>query len=310
MVNKINTFWGVYYTALNLILFAEKWVSSITLKDVRVENVPGQAVRVWNTDPEKHNVIWLERMSVSNTGHRGESTPALDVQLKSAYVLIRNCFFNKITARNSTVMSVTFDSETMSRVSTAKVTQNSFVSCEGGGVISVRNSGQNNATLRLTNNNLRHNSANDRHSVVQLVNMSVLMEGNLIHDNIGKYTLELGNDDECSRLPVRAGQNIFWNNNALSNAAKYTVSLHASDVMFRKNIFNNPSNTFEMSSDKLAGVNASDAVIDCTHNWWGSGRAYDVTGEIRDGHLVEDLPIIEFVPFDPVPPNSLHFSSR
>ena len=285
-------------------------MSSITLKDVRVENVPGQAVRVWNTDPEKHNVIWLERMSVSNTGHRGDPTPALDVQLKSAYVLIRNCFFNKIRAQYSAVMSVSFDSETMSRVSTAKVTQNSFLSCEGGGVISVGNTGQNNATLRLTNNNLRHNSANDRRSVVQLVNMSVLMEGNLIRDNTGKYILELGNDDDCSRLPVRAGKNIFWNNKALRNAAQYTVSLHASDVTFRKNLLNNPTNTREMSPHKLAGVNASDAAIDCTHNWWGSGRAYDVTDRIRDGRDVEDLPIIEFVPFDPLPPNSLHFSSR
>ncbi|KAK2147995.1 hypothetical protein NP493_3288g00000 [Ridgeia piscesae] len=150
------------YTRVSTIVPTEKLVSSITLKDMRVENVPGQAVRVWNTDPEKHNDIWLERMSVNNTGYRGTSSAVLDLRLKSAYVLIRNCFFSNVVATRSTVLSVTFDSETTSRVSTAKVMQNSVVFSSGGGVIFVKNTGVNNATLRMTKNNLRHNTAENR----------------------------------------------------------------------------------------------------------------------------------------------------
>jgi hypothetical protein len=298
------------YTRVSTIVPTEKLVSSITLKDMRVENVPGQAVRVWNTDPEKHNDIWLERMSVNNTGYRGTSSAVLDLRLKSAYVLIRNCFFSNVVATRSTVLSVTFDSETTSRVSTAKVMQNSVVFSSGGGVIFVKNTGVNNATLRMTKNNLRHNTADESHSVVQLVNMSVAMEGNLLYNNSGKYTLEIGSESECNRLPVRADGNIFWFNTAIKSAAKYTVSLNASDVTFRLNILNNPSNTYELSTRQMGDVNVTDASIDFANNWWGSGLAHAVSRRIRDGRSVEGLPVVVSSSFETVPPSGLHFSSK
>ena len=293
-----------------MIVPTEKLVSSITLTDVRVENVPGQAVRVWNTDPEKHNVVWLERMSVNNTGYSGTSSAVLDVRLKSAYVLIRNCFFSNVVATQSTVVSVTFDSETTSRVSTAKVMQNSVVFSSGGGLIFVKNTGVNNATLRMTKNNLRHNTADESHSVVQLVNMSVAMEGNLLYNNSGKYTLEIGSESECNRLPVLADGNILWFNTAIKSAAKYTVSLNASDVTFSRNILNNPSNSYELSTRQMGDVNVTDASIDFANNWWGSGLAHVVSRRIRDGRSVEGLPVVVSSPFETVPPSGLHFSSK
>ena len=293
-----------------MIVPTEKLVSSITLKDVRVENVPGQAVRVWNTDPEKHNVLWLERMSVNNTGYSGTSSAVLDVRLKSAYVLIRNCFFSNVVATQSTVVSVTFDSETTSHVSTAKLMQNSVAFASGGGVIFVKNTGMNNATLRMINNSLRHSMADESHSVVQLVNVSVAMDGNLLYNNSGMYTLEIGSESVCNQLPVRADGNILWFNTAIKNAAKYTVSLNASDVTFRKNILNNPTNTYELSTRQMGDVNVTDANIDFANNWWGSGLAHVVSRRIRDGRSVEGLPVVVSSPFETVPPSGLHFSSK
>ena len=213
------------YTNMHIICSIEKHVSSITLKDVRVENVPGQAVRVWNTDPEKHNVIWMKQMSVKNVALKTKSKSALQLQLKSAYALIRKCFFNNVTAADSDVISVSFDSETTSRVSTAKVTQNYFLFCSKGGVIYVNNTGENNATLTVINNNLRHNSAHKSRSLMQFVNKTVAVEGN----NSDKYMLEVGSDSESNRPSMRADENIFWFNVGLKHAVQYNVSVKATN---------------------------------------------------------------------------------
>ena len=298
------------YTNMHIICSIEKHVSSITLKDVRLENVSGQAVRVWNTDPEKHNVIWLERMSVKNVGYKTKSKSALQLQLKSAYALIRNCFFNNVTAADSDVISVSFDSETTSRVSTAKVTQNSFLFCSKGGVIYVNNTGENNATLTVTKNNLRHNSAHESRSLVQFVNMTVAMEGNLLYNNSAKYMLEVGSDSERNLPSVRADGNIFWFNVGLKHAAQYTVSVKATNVTFRGNILNNPANTYELSTREMDDVEANDANIDFANNWWGSGLGEVVKSRIRDGRSVRNLPTVISSPFEVDPPSGLHFSSK
>ena len=282
----------------------------ITLKDVRMENVPGQALRIWNTDLNTHNVIRLERMSVSNTGYDTRSSPALDLRLKNAYVLIRNCLLKGIALTSSTVISVTFASKTMSRMSTVTVAQNLVEFCSGGGVIVVNNVGQNNGTLRMTKNNMRHNLVDESRNVVQLVNMSVSMDDNLFYNNSGKYLLEIGSELETIQLPVRADGNVFWFNTALNYAAKCTVLLHASDVMFRGNILNNPSYTYELSSQEMGDVNAIDAKVDCANNWWGSGLAHVIKRRIRDGHKVEGLPFVVSSPFETVPPSGLYFSSK
>ncbi|KAK2147996.1 hypothetical protein NP493_3288g00011 [Ridgeia piscesae] len=135
------------------------------------------------------------------------------------------------------------------------------------------------------------------------------MEGNLLYNNSGKYTLEIGSESECNRLPVRADGNIFWFNTAIKSAAKYTVSLNASDVTFRLNILNNPSNTYELSTRQMGDVNVTDASIDFANNWWGSGLAHAVSRRIRDGRSVEGLPVVVSSSFETVPPSGLHFSS-
>ena len=293
-----------------LLYLAEKLVASITLKNVRLDNVPGQAVHVWNTDPEKHNVIWLERMFVNNTGYDATSRPSVQLQLKSAYALIRNCLFNNVTATDSNVISVSFDSDTTSRVSTAKVAQNSFMFCSKGGVVYGNNTGTNNATVRMTKNTIQHNLADEAHSLVQFNNMSVELEGNFLYNNTGKWTLEIGSDSECNRLPVRAEGNIFWFNAALKHAAQYTVCVNATDVTFRENILNNPTNDYELSTRPTGDVNVTDASIDFANNWWGSGVADFVQDRIKDGRVIEGLPVVTSSPFDKVPPSGLHFSSK
>ena len=268
-------------------------------------------MRIVNTDHDTHHVIRLELMLINNTGYAVESSPALDFRLMNDYVLIRNCLFSGITATNSHIISATFDSETTSRVSVAKLAQNSVVLCTGGGVIFINNIGENNATLSMTKNDIRHNYAYESHSIIQLVNMTVAMRDNMIYNNSGKYALEIGSETlGCNQLPVQADGNLFWSNAALKRGAKYTVSLNASNVRFTKNIFNNPSNTYEISVREMGIVNATDASVDCRNNWWGFVLPHFHRIRIRDGRTIEDLAVVESSPFETAPPSGLHFSGK
>ena len=263
-----------------------------------------------NTHPGKHSVLRLERLTVNNTGCNPSSGPALDLRLRSADLLIRNCFFSHATTVDSAVVSLQFDPDTTSPASRARITQNSFVSCSGGGVVLVNNTGETTARLTMTKNSLIHNSINDTASVVKLVNVGVAMTDNLFHNNSGRHLVEIGSEEGCLRLPVRADGNVFWLNTALEGADTCAVSLNASDVTFRANIFNNPSNVYELSAQETGDTDGTDATVDCANNWWGSGLAHVVTSRIRDGSKVEGLPTVVWLPFETVPPSGIHFSSK
>ena len=285
-------------------------VSSVVVTDVRVEDVPGAAVRVWSTPPAGRSVLRLERLSVNNTGYNTSSGPAVDLRLRNIDLLVRNCLFSHATAVGSAVVSLQFDSEGTTTTSTAKFTQNSFVSCTGDGVVSVNNTGEAPASLTMTKNNLRHNSVNDTGSVVQLVNMTVVMEDNLFYNNSGRHLLEIGDAAQCNRLPVRADRNVFWSNTALKGAVTCTVSLNASDVTFTANIFNNPANEYEVSAEETDASGTGEAAVDFAHNWWGSEFPHVVANRIRDGRTVEGLPAVVSTPFETTPPEGRHFSSE
>ena len=122
--------------------------------------------------------------------------------------------------------------------------------------------------------------------------------------------LEVGSDSEINRPSVRADGNIFWFNVALKQSAKYTVLVKATNITFRGNILNNPTNTYELSTREMDDVEATDAGIDFANNWWGSGLGEVVKSRIRDGRSVTGLPTVVSSPFEVDPPSGLHFSSK
>ena len=295
---------------LTSVMSTPRSASSLVVTDVRVQDVAGVALRVWSALPARRTVLRLERLYVNNTGYNTSSGPVVDLRLRNTDVLIRNCLFSHASAGGSAVVSLQFDSEGTMPTSTAKLTQNSFVSCTGNGVISVNSTGEATASLTMTKNSLRHNSVNDTGSVVQLVNMAVVMEDNLFYNNSGRHLLEIGGAAQCNRLPVRADRNVFWSNTALKGAITCTVSLNASDVTFTANIFNNPANEYEVSAEETGAIGEGEAKVDFAHNWWGSDSPHVVANRIRDGSTVEGLPVVASTPFETTPPEGMHFSSE
>ena len=285
-------------------------VGSLVLTDVRVEDVPGVALRVWSTPPAGRSLLHLEQLSVNHTGYNSSTGPAVDLRLRNTDLLMRNCLFSHVTAVDSAVFSLLLHSDGTATTSTAKFTQNSFVSCTGDGVIAANNTGDATASLTMTKNSLRHNSVNDTGSVVQLVNMAVVMEDNLFYNNSGRHLLEIGVAAQCNRLPVRAHRNVFWSNTALKGAVTCTVSLNASDVTFTANVFNNPANEYEVSAEETGATRTGELRVDFAHNWWGSDSPHVVANRLRDGTTVEGLPVVVSTPFETTPPEGMHFSSE
>ena len=82
---------------------------------MEIERSGASAILIENTDAEKHNIVWLERLSVQRSSNRvtvlpaGSVARAIELRLKSAYVLIRN-----VDAENNMagLVEVTFTSET------------------------------------------------------------------------------------------------------------------------------------------------------------------------------------------------------
>ena len=283
------------------------------MTDSRVENVPGQAVSFWNNDAEKHNVIWLERVSVQNTGNVKATHPAVGLYLKSAYVLLRN---NDIAHSFGRAVHIEYSSETTERVSEATLSQNSLRYCAGGVVIT--NVGANNASMWLSKNTIRHMVGTT--SVVQIINASITADGNLFHNNSGKYILELGNQSPfkmlrggvdvqpvSTTLPQTFLNNTFWFNVAQAETLKYTVVVNNSKVTFHNNIFSNPANTFEFA---VVVEDSSGVVIDCSQNWWGSGILSTAQLKIRDKQDYSPLVAVIYKPILEIPPPHFGLSSE
>ena len=89
-------------------------------------------------------------------------------------------------------------------------------------------------------------------------------------------------------------------------AAEYTISLNASNVDFYGNVVNNPSSSYEVSATMGSGT---DANINCTLNWWGSGRMEVAKTKIRDGRNTMTLPYIPYNPILKKPPSYFGLTS-
>ena len=46
----------------NIVLFiTEKYVSTVRIVNTEITQLGGKPIWIWNTDAEKHNIIWIER---------------------------------------------------------------------------------------------------------------------------------------------------------------------------------------------------------------------------------------------------------
>ena len=284
--------------------FAEKLVSTIRVTDTLIEDIPGRAIFFRNTDAAKHNVIWIERVAMHNISGKTDSDySTMRLDLRSAYVLIRNC---DISNTDKQALSIHFNSTTSSRVCEATIAQNKIDSVKSGGVIFANNSGVNNAKLWVRRNTFQHNSALDKYHTISIENCTVVMEYNVIYNNTGSAIFFL-NDGQNTGLKHQILDNTFWFNSAQKQPSKISVVLQALTVNFHSNILNNPSNNYEITA---AVVQGGEYKLDCSNNWWGSGLSGSVNNRIRDGKTVIGVPIISYEPFLENPPKHFGLSSE
>ena len=285
-------------------MFIEKLVSTIRVRDTLIQDIPGRAIYFSNSDPEKHNVIWVERVAMHEIrGKTSDDYSTVKLDLKSAYVLIRNC---DILETDKLALSIKFNSSISTRVCEATITQNKIDGVKSGGVISVNNSGVNEAAVWIKGNIIQHNSALDKHDTIHIENCTVNMELNTVYNNTGRHILmiqDMGNSSRRHQLR----DNTFWFNIAQKHSFKITVVLRGQNVDCHRNIFNNPSNTYEITAEKMS---SSRMKIDCRNNWWASGILSSITQRIRDGTTLIGLPVIQYKPFLQYPPEHFGLTSE
>ena len=229
---------------------------------------------------------------------------ALNLNLKSAYVLVRN---TDITRVGATGIEVTFDSHTKKRISEVTLSQNSIQHSYGGGAIFLENAGVNKAVARINGNNIIHNSATEENSVITVNNMTLQMNSNLLYNNSGMFILDLQGQSSLTELPQSLANNTFWYNSALKLSEEYTVYVNVTPVNLKFNVFNNPSNLYDIGLGPAAEVSPA---LDAVKNWWGSGQLDVASKRLRDGRTMVSLPMIPYLPILELPPPHLSLSSK
>ena len=235
---------------------SEKATSTILVRDVNLRGSAGSS-SIWieNSDAEKHNIVWLERLSVRG----GESLPSEDeddgdeeddgltgfpavtLLMKSAYVLVRNVEFSSNAGR---AVYVIFASETREKESEVTITQNTIYGSRGA--VFVANGGVRDANVWITRNDIRYSQAPSHESCIHIVNATLEMEGNIIYNNEARFILELV-DREDRALPKKVVGNLFWLNIGLEQSSMFTVAVAARDLVFTGNALQNPVNSFEFT---------------------------------------------------------------
>ena len=274
-------------------------MSTIRVTDSLIQNVPGRAIYFKNSDGEKHNVIWIERVAMHDIrGKTRKDYSTLGLDLKSAYVLIRNC---DISDTDKLAIWIQFNSTTYNRVCEATISQNRIDSVKAGGVIIANNVGVNNAKVWIRGNTFQHNSALDKYDTIAIENCTVAMEKNLLNNNTGRAILYI-NDTQKTGLKHRISENTFWFNSAQQQPDRYTIQLRLHSAQFHFNVINNPTNTYEITA---LNIPSQKVEINCTHNWWGTGLSSLVSDRIRDGRIM-----IDFIPFLRNPPEHFGLVSK
>ena len=235
---------------------AEKATSTILLRDLNLHGSSGtSSIWIENSDAEKHNIVWLERLSVRGGGSLPSDgqvdgddedddlpgLPAVTLRMKSAYVLVRNVEFSSNAGR---AVHVTFASETREKESEVTITQNTMYGSRGA--VYVENVGVRDANVWLTRNDIRYSQAYSHESCIHIVNATLEMEGNIIYNNEARFILELV-DHEDRALPKNVIGNLFWLNIGLQQSSMFTVAVAAQDLVFTGNALQNPVNTFEFT---------------------------------------------------------------
>lgn len=255
-------------------------------------------------------VLYFRVSILDSATNGGKDSSSISIDMKSAYVLIRNVFMSNI---HNKAISVRFNSENTNRISEASISQNSIFKSAEGGAIFVNNHGVNNATVWITGNTIMHNTAFDVNSVVEIINTTLIMHSNLLYNNTGKYIVQLGSSVFTNTLHQLIENNTFWLNAAQLAAFEFTVSINATNVDFHGNALNNPANLYEVSVRKgllKDGYKALRPDVHCGGNWWGSGRFNVAKRRIRDGRNTRSLPFVKFMPILREPPSFVGLTSK
>ena len=232
------------------------------------------------------------------------SQPLIDLSLKSAYVLVRNIDVKKSQGQS---LKIVFNSATHNRISEASVTQNSFSSNRYQGTIFMENRGVNDAMFWVGSNVVTHNLGDDSSNTITIVNASLHMLDNFIYNNSAGHVLQLGGSERITTLPQTCEENTFWLNKPHSGFTKQTIILKAQMVEFHNNVINNPTADVELVSSEMKTENYS---LNCSNNWWGSGRQSVAASKILDGRLLEGFANVIIDPIHENPQPSFSISSK
>ena len=228
----------------------------------------------------------------------------IDLNLKSAYVLVRNVDLKQSDGHG---LHVVFDSQTHNRLSEASVTQNLFSNIKFQGVIFMENKGVNDAIFWIDSNVIVHNVASESWNTIQIVNATLYMRKNLVYNNSADHILQFGNAKNVTKLVQTCEDNIFWLNIPHIEGNRQTIVLMAEKVEFHNNIINNPTADVELTSSDVIAGNYS---LNCSYNWWGSGLQNDALSKILDGSKVEGFAYVEINPILQTPNPSFSLSSK
>ena len=244
------------------------------------------------------------RVSVQEAGLNAPIHSLIDLNLKSAYVLVRNV---DLKQSDGHALYVVFDSQTHNRISEASVTQNLFRNIRFQGVLHMENKGVNDAVFWVDSNVIMHNMASESWNTIQIVNSTLYMRNNLIYNNSAAHILQFGNAKNVTKLLQTCEGNTFWLNVPHTNVNRQTIILMAEKVEFHNNVINNPVAKAELAT---SGVITGNYSLNCTYNWWGSGLLNAAVSKILDGSRVDGFADVEIDPILQSPNPSFSLSSK
>ena len=198
---------------------------------------------------------------------------------------------------------ITFQLDSGSETSFINVSDNRIDENTDGHAIylSGPSSGTTGARASVTNNSLSHNSVASRYAydTLSITNVSASVTGNTFFNNTCRYVIHW-NESLHSATGQHCSGNTLYQNAGQSSSSRWTILANGVAAKYNRNIFFNPSNTYEF----VAGNDLKQGNHDVRNNWWGPKIASvdeaekRVLGNSKDGFRAR----VDIKPIDIVNP--------
>ncbi|CAD5126280.1 DgyrCDS14436, partial [Dimorphilus gyrociliatus] len=264
---------------------SEKSANQLTITNTIFNNCTVKCIDIMNNDQDRHNTIWLDKMSFNQMTNNVDKL--IQIHLQSAYILLRN--LNIPYLKETTAVDVIFHSKFHSRISNLVFTQNSIMESENSIILTAINKGVNKATALVQKCSIENNSGSKRLFILE--NFQSNFTRNFLYKNLLEN--ELLSLKNCKLLPVFITSCSFYYNIARDTTVGIVHAIESYSIDIQQSIFYNPNTDYDFSIST-----AKDDLIfgDLGNNWWNTAITSNVLKRILDGRIINNVAIMNVLP--------------